>query len=153
VDENIKEALTSKENSFDDISLDHNLDNNVLSRENTNDSITEPSPEFLNQLNRIGDLPKQYDDVAVQVRDFNRFKKACCYILLAINQFLQVSMISGLQTKLASDVHKVKVDILPRKVDKEDLQLPTNLVEQIDMLKQGQDILCGILLNSSGSID
>ena len=153
MDENIKEALTSKENSFDDISLDHNLDNNVLSRENTNDSITEPSPEFLNQLNRIGDLPKQYDDVAVQVRDFNRFKKACCYILLAINQFLQVSMISGLQTKLASDVHKVKVDILPRKVDKEDLQLPTNLVEQIDMLKQGQDILCGILLNSSGSID
>jgi hypothetical protein len=153
VDENIKEALTSKENSFDDISLDHNLDNNDLSRENTNDSITEPSPEFLNQLNRIGDLPKQYDDVAVQVRDFNRFKKACCYILLAINQFLQVSMISGLQTKLASDVHKVKVDILPRKVDKEDLQLPTNLVEQIDMLKQGQDILCGILLNSSGSID
>jgi hypothetical protein len=149
----MKEALTSKENSFDDISLDHNLDNNVLSRENTNDSITEPSPEFLNQLNRIGDLPKQYDDVAVQVRDFNRFKKACCYILLAINQFLQVSMISGLQTKLASDVHKVKVDILPRKVDKEDLQLPTNLVEQIDMLKQGQDILYGILLNSSGSID
>ena len=153
MDENMKEALTSKENSFDDISLDHNLDNNVLSRENTNDSITEPSPEFLNQLNRIGDLPKQYDDVAVQVRDFNRFKKACCYILLAINQFLQVSMISGLQTKLASDVHKVKVDILPRKVDKEDLQLPTNLVEQIDMLKQGQDILYGILLNSSGSID
>ena len=44
---------------------------------------------------------------------------------------------SELQTKLASDVHKVEVDILPRKVDKEDLQLPENLVEQIDMLKQG----------------
>lgn len=46
-------------------------------------------------------------------------------------------MMSELQTKLANDVHKVEVDILPRKVDKEDLQLPENLVEQIDMLKQG----------------
>ena len=47
-------------------------------------------------------------------------------------------MMTELQTKLASDVHKVEVDILPRKVDKEDLQLPDNLVEQIDKLKQGQ---------------
>lgn len=46
-------------------------------------------------------------------------------------------MISELHTKLASDVHKVEVDILPRKVDKEDLQLPENLVEQISMLRQG----------------
>lgn len=46
-------------------------------------------------------------------------------------------MMSELQTKLVNDVHKVEVDILPRKVDKEDLQLPENLVEQIDMLKQG----------------
>ena len=49
---------------------------------------------------------------------------------------------SELQTKLASDVHKVEVDILPRKVDKEDLQLPENLVEQIDMLKQGWFDFC-----------
>ena len=48
---------------------------------------------------------------------------------------------SELQTQLASDVHKVEVDILPRKVDKEDLQLPDNLVEQIDLLKQGLDML------------
>ena len=46
-------------------------------------------------------------------------------------------MMSELQSKLAGDVQKVEVDILPRKVDKEDLQLPENLVEQIDMLKQG----------------
>ena len=46
-------------------------------------------------------------------------------------------MMSELQNKLAGDVQKVEVDILPRKVDKEDLQLPENLVEQIDKLKQG----------------
>ena len=48
---------------------------------------------------------------------------------------------SELQTQLASEVHKVEVDILPRKVDKEDLQLPDNLVGQIDLLKQGLDML------------
>ncbi|XP_028417053.1 uncharacterized protein LOC114541315 isoform X2 [Dendronephthya gigantea] len=114
-----KEApLSSKENSLSEISL--NLDENMISQEETKDAITtdKPSPELLNQLNRIGELPKQYDDVAVQV-----------------------SMMSELQTKLASDVHKVEVDILPRKVDKEDLQLPENLVEQISMLKQGLDML------------
>ncbi|XP_028402511.1 uncharacterized protein LOC114525384 [Dendronephthya gigantea] len=113
-----KEAsLSSKENSLSEISL--NLDENMISQEETKDSITnKPSPELLNQLNRIGELPKQYDDVAVQV-----------------------SMMSELQTKLASDVHKVEVDILPRKVDKEDLQLPENLIEQISMLKQGLDML------------
>ena len=47
-------------------------------------------------------------------------------------------MMSELQSKLASEVQKVEVDILPRKVDKKDLQLPENLVEQMDMLKQGQ---------------
>lgn len=46
-------------------------------------------------------------------------------------------MMSAQQCKLASDVQKVEVDILPRKVDKEDMQLPVeNLAEQIEMLKQ-----------------
>lgn len=66
--EDIKDSLSSKENSFGEISLDRDLNGNVLSREDTKESITQPSPEFLNQLNRIGELPKQYDDVAVQVR-------------------------------------------------------------------------------------
>ena len=52
----------------------------------------------------------------------------------------QVSTISELQSKLASEVHKVEVDILPQKVDKEDLHLPDNLMEQIEMLKQGSYI-------------
>lgn len=62
-----KEALlSSKENSLSEGSL--NPDNDMMSREETKDSITnKPSPELLNQLNRIGELPKQYDDVAVQV--------------------------------------------------------------------------------------
>ena len=34
----------------------------------------------------------------------------------------------------------MEVDILPQKVDKEDLHLPDNLMEQIEMLKQGSYI-------------
>ena len=63
-------SLLSKEDSLGEISLSHDLNGNVISRENTLESVTQPSPEFLSQLNRIGELPKQYDDVAVQVRFF-----------------------------------------------------------------------------------
>ena len=66
--EETKDSLFPKENSLSEIPLDHDLNSNVISREDTKDSITQPSPEFLNKLNRIGELPKQYDDVAVQVR-------------------------------------------------------------------------------------
>lgn len=66
--EETKDSLFPKENSLGEISLDQDSNSNVISREDTKDSITQPSPEFLDQLNRIGELPKQYDDVAVQVR-------------------------------------------------------------------------------------
>lgn len=42
-----------------------------------------------------------------------------------------------IQNKLASEEHKVEADILSKKVDKEELHPPENLVEQIDMLRQG----------------
>ena len=46
---------------------------------------------------------------------------------------------SELQSKLANDVHKVEVDILPQKVDKKELNLPENLLDQIEMLKEGMN--------------
>lgn len=65
--EETKESY-SKENSLGEIPLGHDINSNSISREeDTEDTISQPSPEFLNQLNRIGELPKQYDDVAVQV--------------------------------------------------------------------------------------
>ena len=73
--EETKESY-SKENSLGEIPLGHDINSNSISREeDTKDTISQPSPEFLNQLNRIGELPKQYDDVAVQV-SLLRDKKA-----------------------------------------------------------------------------
>ena len=48
-----------------------------------------------------------------------------------------MSTISELHSKLASEVRKVEVDILPQKIDKDEFHLPDNLLEQIEMLKQG----------------
>lgn len=47
-------------------------------------------------------------------------------------------MISEKQNKLATDVEKVETDVLPQKLNKADLQLPDNLVEQIDAMRQGK---------------
>lgn len=39
----------------------------IMTQDKDKDSTDQPSSQLLNQLNRIGELPKQYDDVVVQV--------------------------------------------------------------------------------------